>query len=123
MNIVNSHSYAIGRNLGIMARPFAAWRDDCPIKSFDKNYVGNLTRRIAYPEDVVKFSNFLNEKLAIHEKLYKEIQEASRLRTQELKATCNMRYNNNECALDFFESYFEKPENKTTNTSQNDQQL
>lgn len=123
MNIVNSHSYAIGKNLGIMARPFAArWGDKCPIKSFEKNYVGNLTRRVAYREDVIKFSNFLNEKLAIHEKLYKEQQEASRLLPQELKAIGNMRYNKNECALGFFEAYFEKQEDKATNANENNQQ-
>lgn len=112
MNIINSSSYSIGKNLGVMARPFAAWRDDCPIKSFEKNYVGNLTRRIAYPDDLVKFSNFLNEKLAIHEKLYKDQQEASRQLAQELKTFGGMRYNKNECALGFFESYFEKQESQ-----------
>lgn len=108
MEITSSRSYALGKCLGVMARPFAAWRDDCPIKSFEKNYVGNLTRRIAYPEDLVKFSNFLNEKLAIHEKLYKDQQEASRQLAQELKNMAGLKYNKNECALGFFESYFEK---------------
>lgn len=110
MEITSSRSYALGKYLGIMARPFAAWRDDCPIKSFEKNYVGNLTRRIAYPEDLVKFSNFLNEKLAIHEKLFKDQQEASRQLAQDLKNLVGVRYNKNQCALGFFESYFEKQE-------------
>jgi hypothetical protein len=110
MEITNSRSYAIGKCLGVMARPFAARRHDCPIKSFEKNYVGNLTRRIAYPEDLVKFSNFLNEKLAIHEKQYKDQQEASRQLASELKNMAGMKYNKNECALGFFESYFEKQE-------------
>ncbi len=108
MEITNSRSYSIGKCLGVMARPFAAWRDDCPIKSFEKNYVGNLTRRIAYPEDLIKFSNFLNEKLAIHEKLYKDQKEASRQLADELKNMAGLKYNKNECALGFFESYFEK---------------
>jgi hypothetical protein len=110
MEINNSRSYSIGKSLGVMARPFAAWRDDCPIKSFEKNYVGNLTRRIAYPEDLVKFSNFLNEKLAIHEKLFKDQQEASRQLAIELKNMASIKYNKNECALGFFESYFERQE-------------
>lgn len=118
MEITNSRSYAIGNCLGVMARPFAAWRDDCPIKSFEKNYVGNLTRRIAYPEDLVKFSNFLNEKLAIHEKLYKDQQEASRQLAQELKNLTGVKYNKNECALGFFESYFEKQEAATSSGNQ-----
>lgn len=119
MEITNSRSYAIGKSLGIMARPFAAWREDCPIKSFEKNYVGNLTRRIAYPEDVVKFSNFLNEKLAIHEKLYKDQQQASRELAKELTTSGGIRYNKNECALGFFESYFEKQEISKPNHNQN----
>ncbi len=110
MQITNSGSYAIGRYLGIMARPFAAWRDDCPIKTFEKNYVGNLTRRIAYKEDVIKFYNFLNEKLAIHEKFYPAQQEASRQLAKELQNFTSAKYNKNECAFGFFESYFEKQE-------------
>jgi hypothetical protein len=110
MEITTSRSYAIGKCLGVMARPFAAWRDDCPIKSFEKNYVGNLTRRIAYPEDLMKFSNFLNEKLAIHEKLYTSQQEASRQLAKELQNMAGLKYKKHECALGFFESYFEKQE-------------
>ena len=60
----------------ILAKPFAAWRDDCPIKSFEKSYVGNLTRRIASLEEVTKFSDFLNQKLTIHERAYKGEKEA-----------------------------------------------
>lgn len=116
MHISQSSSYHIGRQLGIMARPFAAWRDDCPIKSFEKNYVGNLTRRIAYPEDLIKFSNFLNEKLAIHERLYQDQQEASRAIATLLKEIGNSKYNKNECALGFFESYFERRSSQRDNT-------
>jgi hypothetical protein len=31
MKITESKSYVLGKNLGIMARQFAAWRDDCPL--------------------------------------------------------------------------------------------
>jgi hypothetical protein len=108
MEITNSSSYAIGKCLGTMARPFAAsWKDKCPIKSFEKSYVGNLTRRIANKEDAVKFYNFLHEKLAIHEKNYPEQLNASRQFVQILQELSGVKYNKNESAFGFFESYFE----------------
>jgi hypothetical protein len=106
--IFNSKNYAIGKALGLMARPFAAWRDDCPIKSFEKSYVGNLTMRIGDLKDLTKFSNFLNEKLTIHEKNYKEIKEAYISLVENIKelGTTKEKYDKNTCALGFFESYF-----------------
>lgn len=106
--IIESKSYSLGKALGTMARPFAAWRDNCPIKSFEKNYVGNLTRRIGDLNDLTKFSNFLNEKLTIHEKNYKDVQEAYLILVENIKAlgTIKEKYDKNTCALGFFESYF-----------------
>ncbi|MCU0328605.1 MAG: hypothetical protein MUE53_06405 [Chitinophagales bacterium] len=106
MTIKQTKSYSIGKNLGIMAEPFAAWRDDCPIKSFEKSYVGNLTRRISNLEEVSKFSVFLNEKLVIHEKTYLEIKEAYQNLLESLGSFGNEKYDKNACALGFFESYF-----------------
>ncbi len=107
-SITESKSYSIGKSLGTMARPFAAWRVDCPIKSFEKNYVGNLTRRIGDLNDLTKFSNFLNEKLTIHEKNYKDVQEAYLNLITNIKALGveKEKYDKNNCALGFFESYF-----------------
>lgn len=107
-SIIESKSYSLGKALGTMARPFAAWRDDCPIKSFEKNYVGNLTRRIGDLNDLTKFSNFLNEKLTIHEKNYKELKDAYLILVENIKAlgTTKEKYDKNTCALGFFESYF-----------------
>jgi hypothetical protein len=115
--MIESSSYQIGRQLGIMAQPFAAWRKNCPIKSFEKSYVGNLTRRIAYREDLVKFSNFLNEKLAIHERLNNDQQSASRSLAKDLAMLQSNNYNKHEAALGFFESYFEKTDSKSKASS------
>jgi len=108
--IAESKSYFVGKALGTMARPFAAWREDCPIKSFEKNYVGNLTRRIGDLADLTKFSNFLNEKLIIHEKNYKDVQEAYLNLIENIKeiGTTKEKYDKNTCALGFFESYFSR---------------
>ncbi|MDR3695602.1 hypothetical protein [Mucilaginibacter sp.] len=107
-SITESKSFHAGEALGTMARPFAAWRDDCPIKSFEKNYVGNLTRRIVDLAELIKFANFLNEKLTIHEKNYKDVQEAYLNLIKNIKALeiLKEKYDKNTCALGFFESYF-----------------
>jgi hypothetical protein len=108
MAITASKSYQIGKCLGIMAKQFEAWRDDCPIKSFEKSYVGNLSRRISTLDDMTKFSNFVNEKLTIHERWYPDIKEAYSGFIPLLQALEQSKgeYNKNHCALGFFESYF-----------------
>ena len=117
MNIVESKSYAIGQSLGIMARPFAAWRDDCPIKSFEKSYVGNLSRRISSLDEVTKFATFMNEKLIMHEKAYKSVQDAY-LKLVNTIADFNKekteKYSKNNCALGFFEAYFKNEQASST---------
>ncbi len=115
--ITNSQSYALGQALGTMARPFAAWRDDCPIKSFEKSYVGNLTRRIASVDEVTKFADFLNQKLTIHERAYKTEKEAFLSLVNTIRNFQNERYNKHSCSLGFFESYYAslKKENNTDN--------
>ncbi len=118
MKITESKSYAMGKNLGIMARQFAAWRDDCPIKSFEKSYVGNLSRRISSIEELIKFASFINEKLVIHERLYPEVKNAYEELVEIIRNFENEKYNKYNCALGFFESYYEtkaKSENNTEN--------
>lgn len=108
MAITASKSYQIGKCLGIMAKQFEAWRDDCPIKSFEKSYVGNLSRRITSLEDMTKFSNFINEKLTMHERWHSDVKEAYSKFVSLLTELeqCKGEYNKNHCALGFFESYF-----------------
>jgi hypothetical protein len=105
MKILESPSYKLGLSLGIMARPFASWREDCPIKSFEKNYVGNLTRRIASLNDLLKLKVDIEQKLIMHEKTYPDIKEASLTLAEGVKSFKG-RYDKNECAFGFFESYF-----------------
>lgn len=110
MKITETKSYALGKNLGIMAQQFAAWRDDCPIKSFEKSYVGNLSRRITSIEELVKFSGFLNEKLTIHgfmsDKKYLYIKDAYSSLIENIDNFEGEKYNRHNCALGFFESYY-----------------
>ncbi|WP_291862319.1 hypothetical protein [Marinilabilia sp.] len=115
MKITSTKSYALGQNLGIMARQFAAWRDDCPIKSFEKSYVGNLSRRITTLEELVKFAGFINEKLTIHERLFPDVKKAYLELVELIRDFEGEKYSKHNCALGFFESYygnFQKQENK-----------
>ena len=107
MEIQNSKSYALGVNLGIMARQFAAWRDDCPIKSFEKSYVGNLSRRISSIEELIKFTSFINEKLVIHDRMYPDVKKAYQELTCIIKNFKDEKYNKFNCSLGFFESNYE----------------
>lgn len=109
MEITETKSFAIGKNLGIMARQFAAWRDDCPIKSFEKSYVGNLSRRITTIDELVKFSGFINEKLTIHGRLYPDVKNAYLQIVKIISLFEGEKYSRHNCALGFFESYYGKP--------------
>ena len=100
MKIEHSGSYQIGLLLGTMARPLRS-----KINSFDKHYAGLLSRRIATLTDVIAFANEVNQKLIMHEVLYRDVRQAS----QKLPAMMNGldgHYDKNECAFGFFESYF-----------------
>ncbi len=115
MKILESPSYKLGLSLGIMSRPFAAWRDDCPIKSFEKNYVGNLTRRISSLEDLVKFKTDIEQKLIMHDRTYPDIKDASLTLASDVKAF-EGKFDKNECAFGFFESYFTSSKKNENNT-------
>lgn len=101
MKILESPSYKIGLLLGKIAIPL---KDN--IKSFEKNYVGNLTRRIASLDDLIKLKTFIEQKLIIHDKTYPNIKDASLKLAKEIKEFRG-KYDRNECAFGFFESYFE----------------
>lgn len=121
--ITTSSSYQMGHCLGIMSKPFAAWRKDCPIKSFEKSYVGNLSRRILSPADATTFANFLNEKLTIHEQYYPEQREAFQQFLTMLKSfegESQEKYDRHNCALGFFEGYHSPMPEKEANGDNSD---
>lgn len=100
MKIQNSPSYQMGILLGKMAQPLRS-----AINSFEKNYVGNLSRRLVTISDLVRLKTYIDEKLVIHNKAYPQIREASRSLTQQINSFVGT-YNKDECAFGFFESYF-----------------
>ena len=100
MQIKQSGSYQIGLLLGTMARPLRS-----KINSFDKNYAGLLSRRIATLTDVMAFANEVNQKLIMHEALYRDVRQASQ-NLATMMSEFSGRYDKDECAFGFFESYF-----------------
>jgi len=120
MSIKESKSYQIGLLLGEIAKQFAAWRDDCPIKSFEKSYVGTLSRRIATINDLIKFKNFIEEKLILHERSKFTFETSVNLskKIKELELSTE-KYDKNNCAFGFFESYFTQPKNEKQEAEDN----
>lgn len=102
MEIQSSPSYRVGMLLGKLARQFAGPKS--PIKSFEKNYVGLLSRRITSLPEVVRLGNEINQKLVMHE-LAKFTFRDSHEFAEAIKGFEGT-YNKDECAFGFFESYF-----------------
>ena len=101
MEMENSLSYKAGLLLGKMAKPLGY-----KINSFEKNYIGLLSRRISDKKGLMVFSNFINEKLAIHDVAYPDLQNASVEFASFISQMKEKDYLKNECAFGFFESYF-----------------
>jgi hypothetical protein len=109
LKIMNSNSYKMGLLLGELARNFAG--ENSPIKSFEKNYVGNLSRRIGRIEDFILLKSDMEQKLIMHEKVNYTKKISSEL--AELINAHTGIYDKNECAFGFFESYFKTLKKKT----------
>lgn len=99
MEISNSESYQIGLMLGSLARNLAL-----EINSFEKNYVGNLTRRINNLPDFRKLKNEIEQKLIMHDKVKFTFQTSYDL-AQNVK-NFKGKYDKDECAFGFLENYF-----------------
>ena len=74
------------------------------INSFEKNYVGNLTRRVGTLLDFIKLKNEIEQKLIMHDKAKYTFQTSYDL-AQKIKEF-KSRYDKEECAFGFMESYF-----------------
>jgi hypothetical protein len=113
----SSKSYQAGLLLGSMAQPL-----DRKIASFEKNYVGLLSRRISDKQGLVKFANFINEKLAIHDVAYPNLKQASVKLAELVADISDGEYRKNYCAFGFFEGYFGRYEEAAKSDMQSDAQ-
>lgn len=115
MDIINSESYQIGNLLGSLAKNFAG--EKSPIKSFEKNYVGNLSRRISSLSDFIKLKSDIEQKLIMHDKTkYINTRNTCYELAQRIKEFKGI-YDKEEAAFGFFESYF-KPFAKAKNAAE-----
>jgi hypothetical protein len=107
MEITSSESYQVGFMLGGLAKNLSQ-----EINSFEKNYVGNLTRRIGNMADFIKLKNEIEQKLIMHDKTKYTFQNSYDLaqKVKEFKS----RYDKEECAFGFMESYFKPFPKKET---------
>lgn len=107
MEITSSESYQVGFMLGGLAKNLSQ-----EINSFEKNYVGNLTRRIGNMADFIKLKNEIEQKLIMHDKTKYTFQASYDLaqKVKEFKS----RYDKEECAFGFMESYFKPFHKKET---------
>jgi hypothetical protein len=110
-------SYQAGRLLGKMAQPLGRGLDPA-IKSFEKNYVGLLSRRIADLEGLIELSNFINGKLLLHDVAFKSLKEASINLAEILTDLSDREYRKNYCAFGFFEGYFGRNDDGTKTGAQ-----
>lgn len=108
MEITQSESYSIGLLLGSLAQNLSL-----EINSFEKNYVGNLTRRISTMDDFIRLKNDIEQKLIMHDKSRFTFQTSYELaqKVKEFKS----QYDKDECAFGFLESYFKPIPSKQSN--------
>lgn len=98
MEITDSASYQIGTRLGKLSKPLKK-----KINSFEKKYVGLLTRHISTKDDCIKFTNEINEMLVRHEKTWAQMSAET---IEQIVALPNKEYDKEKLALGFFEGYF-----------------
>ena len=65
MEITNSASFKLGVKIGKMAKPLKN-----SIGSFEKNYVGLLSRRVSTKEDCIRFATDISQKLVMHDGIW-----------------------------------------------------
>lgn len=113
-NMFESPSFKAGKLLGQLSQP-VSWE----IKSFEKNYVGLLSRRIADIDSLMDFAGFICEKLAIHERAYQNLKDKYAEFMSEIKKI-HQDYDRRYFVVGFFEGYFakfEKPERQVETTA------
>jgi hypothetical protein len=99
MEITNSKSYQIGLKIGKIAKPLKN-----AINSFEKSYVGLISRRTNSIDECAAFLNEIDQKLIMHAKHYgKSISVEAR---NELANLSISEYDKEKIVFGFFEGYF-----------------
>ena len=105
MQITNSESYKLGKDLGYVAKPLGR-----KINTFQKNYVGLITRRASSKNDCIQLTNDIIEKLVMHDCGY----NTSLCGELCSKIASLNHFDKEEFAFGFFEGYFTYNKNFTS---------
>lgn len=98
MEITNSCSFKLGFKIGKMAKPLGK-----AIGSFEKNYVGLLSRRVSTKEDCIRFVTDLCQKLVMHDSVW-SVMSAEVF--DDLAKLPEDKYDKDELSFGFLDGYF-----------------
>lgn len=97
-----SDSYKAGLLLGKMAQPLRF-----EINSFEKNYVGLLSRRITDLNGLIDLGDYVSQKLMLHAPKRGDLRNKFVEFASIVKDLNKKDYRKNYCVFGFFESYFD----------------
>lgn len=98
MEITNSSSFKLGVKIGKMAKPLKK-----AIGSFEKNYVGLLSRRVSTKDDCVRFVTDISQKLVMHESAWSTMCADV---CDDLANLPDVEYDKDELSFGFLDGYF-----------------
>ena len=98
MEITNSASFKLGVKIGEMAKPLKN-----SIGSFEKNYVGLLSRRVSTKEDCIRFVTDISQKLVMHDSVWSAMCAEV---CDDLANLSGSEYDKDELSFGFLDGYF-----------------
>lgn len=98
MDIINSKSFKLGSKIGKMAKPLKK-----AIGSFEKNYVGLLSRRVSTKEDCIRFVTDISQKLVMHDGIWATMCAEV---CDDLAKLPEDKYDKDELSFGFLDGYF-----------------
>ena len=98
MDIINSASFKLGLKIGKMAKPLKK-----AIGSFEKNYVGLLSRRVSTKEDCIRFVTDISQKLVMHDEIWATMCAEV---CDDLAKLPEDKYDKDELSFGFLDGYF-----------------
>ena len=98
MDIINTASFKLGSKIGKMAKPLKK-----AIGSFEKNYVGLLSRRVSTKEDCIRFVTDISQKLVMHDSVWSAMCAEV---CDDLANLSESEYDKDELSFGFLDGYF-----------------
>ena len=98
MEITNSYSFKLGFKIGKMAKPLKK-----AIGSFEKNYVGLLSRRVSTKDDCIRFISDISQKLVMHDGMWATMCAEV---CDDLANISETEYDKDELSFGFLDGYF-----------------